>query len=168
MLDLQQFDTFAPDLMNQAYAVLNDVAALVLVARYALLVDIRFIEPQRRLCANRPVMPRIVRPIVEAPTANAWLIVVACTDECIKRRLCLPEPRLPRFQSLPTQLVVFSLLLYCDAPSEALRTSWPADLLPHARRDEGISTAWALSLAQSFRQLKIGLAHRGTALKHPH
>jgi len=71
VLTLQKLKPLFADACAQANAVLDGVAALVLVAGHALLVRVVLVEAQRRLGADRPVVAGVPRARVVPAAADA-------------------------------------------------------------------------------------------------
>jgi len=76
---------------EQANAVLDGVAALMLIAGHALSVRVVLMETQRRLGADRSIVAGVPGARVVPAAADAWQRLVSRADVPVEHRLCVGQ-----------------------------------------------------------------------------
>src|SRR6185312_8034685 len=94
--------------------------------------------------------------IMKAPATDARLIMVARSDECIKRRLRLSEPILAALECGAAFTVRLAFLRLPDCLGMRRRTIRAACLVRHAARLERLLADCAFTLARTWRRLGLG------------
>ena len=147
MLALKKLKPLVTDAHAKSDAILDGVAALVLVAGYALLVRVVLVEAQRGLGADRPVVAGVPRARMVPATTDARQRLVAHPDVPVEHRLCVGQVLGARLQpglGFAGLLGVQALSLGHGEHGSAFRS---ADLVRHVARLEAVAAALDGALA---------------------